>query len=121
MITFDSFKLDLATNQWHFVKEEGQLRTWFNPARDFMQQRLGLSAPNDLPPNYPNLASLRMHFESMGRQDKVVVVGHEFLDIQGVEGYTTVFKYKNPNNPMWHLFLSMVMLVSDRFFCGFHF
>lgn len=86
-----------------------------------MQQRLGLSAPNDLPADYPNIVSQRAHFETMGKQENFIVVGVELLKIREIEGFSTIFKFKSSQNPMGHLFLGMVMLVSDRFFCGFHF
>jgi hypothetical protein len=121
MITFESFKIDLTADQWHFFKEEAPTRLWGNPYRDFMQQRLILEPPGDLPPNYPNIETQRAFFKELAKQVGGAVLAIESLRVGTVEGFSTLFKFKSPQHATGYMYLGTLMFTFDRFFCSFQF
>jgi hypothetical protein len=121
MPLFDSFRIDLATHDWRLAQLGETVRIFVNPNRDFLQQRLILTAPPDLPPDYPNLESQRAYFEAMSPAAGFAIIAVELIAVKGAEGFTTLFKFRNPENRMGARILGTVMFTFETFFCGFQF
>ena len=118
MVSFDSFKIDLATDQWHLIREEPpNNRIWMNPKRSLLQQRLILVPPNDLPADYPNIESQRAFYKGMNWPMTAV----DSLLIHGVEGFSTLLKVRIEQGRDAYRVLGVMMFTWESFFCGFHF
>lgn len=92
MIGSQSFKILL--DDWKLLQQNSTESLWVNKnVPDIMALRFQSEAPEDLPPDYPNIDSHKALFENAIAQADGAVISVDFLDVKGVEAFQTVVKF----------------------------